>query len=147
MQNIKDCDVFISTAAVTDYYVSNVSSQKIKKAKDNVELRLVRNPDILLEVSKLNPRPILIGFAAETENLVEHAKQKLHEKRLDMIFANLVGENRGFQSDYNEIVFISNDTVQPLPNGSKKNLAREIINILINHLADTPKLSSILPMI
>ena len=88
--------LFVATAAVADYRVAGPRDQKIKKASDELRLRLVPNPDILAEVASLERRPFTVGFAAETERLREHALGKLSRKRLDMIAANRVGhEGRG----------------------------------------------------
>ncbi len=109
MQNIHDTDIYISTAAVADYRVAQKSTQKIKKHSDQLTLTLVKNPDILTQVARLQPRPVVIGFAAETEHLQQHAIDKLQRKNLDMIIANDVGTSStgnpptGFNSQYNRV--------------------------------------------
>jgi len=109
MKNIRNTDIYISTAAVADYRVAQQSTQKIKKHSDQLTLTLVKNPDILSQVAHLQPRPVVIGFAAETENLQQHAIDKLQRKKLDMIIANDVGTSAtgnpptGFNSRYNRV--------------------------------------------
>jgi phosphopantothenoylcysteine decarboxylase/phosphopantothenate--cysteine ligase len=130
MQHISTCDVFIATAAVADYRLQTIHEHKIKKTSESLSLELIRNPDILNTVSQLKSPPITVGFAAETDNLIEYAKQKLHAKKLDMIVANWVGQNRGFQSDYNELTVITPDNIQLLPYATKKELAKTLINLI-----------------
>lgn len=134
MQTISSCEVFIATAAVSDYRAQTIQKHKLKKTTDRLNLELVRNPDIVREVAKLQPRPIVIGFAAETENLLENAKQKLKDKQLDMVVANWVGPNKGFQSDYNELTVITAHDIQPLAYAPKKSLAKSLIAIIIDFL-------------
>lgn len=133
MKHIKDCDIFISAAAVADYRPKNISEKKIKKTADSMSLELVRNTDILLSVAKLKKRPITIGFAAETDNLIENAKQKLHHKQLDMIVANWVGSGRGFQSDDNMLTVITHNKIQELPYSSKKTLANSLMRMIADY--------------
>ncbi len=114
LSNISHCHIYISTAAVSDYRVENIATQKIKKTEDHLTLQLIKNTDILSEVASDNSRPYVVGFAAETENVLENAKQKLSGKNLDMIVANDVSpsenngadKNRpdiGFNSEYNAL--------------------------------------------
>jgi len=107
MQHIKDCDIFISAAAIADYKVENYSFNKIKKTKDELTLKLKRNPDVLSEIAKLKQRPFVVGFAAETDNLETNALQKLKCKNIDIIAANLVGEDCGFDKDENRLLLLS----------------------------------------
>ena len=94
MSNIKNSHIYISTAAVSDYRVSDIAEQKIKKTEDNLTLQLTRNDDILSAVARLQSRPYVVGFAAETENVIDNARQKLLRKNLDMIVANDVSDIR-----------------------------------------------------
>lgn len=133
MMHIHGQDLFIGAAAVADYKIKTRHFQKLKKhSQDELQLTLVRNPDILAMVAALADRPFVVGFAAETEHLLEHAKSKLTSKRCDMIVANLVGENKGFQSDYNEIIVITHDHSYELAYASKQKLARHLIDIIID---------------
>lgn len=131
MDNIKDCDIFISVAAVADYRPITFTPSKIHKTKENIQLKLTLNPDIVASVAKLKKRPkLVIGFAAETENLIEKAKQKRHEKKLDMIIANAVGLNKTIGEDENEVIICTKESEICLPRSSKQKLAREIIRII-----------------
>jgi len=123
-----DCDIFIASAAVADYRPEQAATQKMKKTADRIELRLVRNPDIVSEVAARDPRPFSVGFAAETTRVVEHAREKLRAKKLDLIIANDVSRaDIGFNSDYNEVVVISETTATELPRGSKSQIARALV--------------------
>ena len=130
MDHIGECDIFISAAAVADYRVAEPSDQKIKKQNEEIFLQLVRNPDVLAEVAKLKDGPFTVGFAAETENLEENAKQKLQNKNLDMVAANLVGENKAFDQEENALLVFSNKEQHELPQTHKDKLARQLISII-----------------
>jgi len=107
--SIDNCHIYISTAAVSDYRVKNIAPQKIKKTEDTLTLELIRNDDILTAVARHKNRPYVVGFAAETENVIDNAKQKLRQKNLDMVVANNVAESKdgeadiGFNSEYNAL--------------------------------------------
>ncbi len=133
LEHFNSVDAVIMTAAVSDYRVKNISTQKIKKSADTLTLELVKNPDILKELGKVKTKQKLIGFAAETENLLENAQRKLREKNLDFIVANNVTQaGAGFAADTNIATFISKTgQVQNLPKMSKLSLADEILNLLI----------------
>lgn len=122
-------DAVIMSAAVADYRVKNISAQKIKKDAETFTLELVKNPDILKELGKLKTKQILIGFAAETENLIEYAKKKLEEKNLEFIVANNVTTaGAGFGVDTNVASIIKrNGEVENFPLMSKADLAEKII--------------------
>lgn len=106
-------DIIIMTAAVADYRPKTVQTQKIKKVEGDLSLELTRNPDILYEVGKVKAKQVLIGFAAETEHVLEHAEAKLRKKNLDMIVANDVTvQGAGFGSDTNVVTFITSDGEQ-----------------------------------
>ena len=126
-------DAVIMSAAVADYRVKNISPQKIKKSEENLTLELVKNPDILKELGSLKKNQILIGFAAETENLLEYARKKLDEKNLDFIVANNVTvEGAGFGVDTNVASIIKrNGEVKNFPLMSKSDLAEKILGELI----------------
>ncbi len=129
MSRLKGVDLFIAAAAVTDYRPAHYSDQKIKKSSADLLLKLELNLDILSEVSRSSERPAcVVGFAAETENLIENAQKKLREKQLDFIIANLIGEGQAMESDNNAAVLINRDGVttefQLMP---KCKLAREVI--------------------
>mgnify|MGYP001811955025 CR=1 FL=1 len=121
-------DIFISVAAVADYTPASPAPQKIKKGQPSKQLELVRTPDIVAEVAALDNRPFTIGFAAETENLKQHALEKLSRKGLDMIAANRVGQDgSGFESEDNELLILTPDNEKDLGKGSKRHLARLLV--------------------
>ncbi len=134
MTAIEGADIFIGTAAVADYRVAEVATQKIKKQAEHLELRLTRNPDILADVAALEPRPFVVGFAAETEKLIEHAGEKLQRKRLDMIAANEVGAGQGFDAEDNALEVLWPDGQASLPRASKAQLARELVELIAARL-------------
>ncbi|HIF51134.1 MAG TPA: bifunctional phosphopantothenoylcysteine decarboxylase/phosphopantothenate--cysteine ligase CoaBC [Thiotrichaceae bacterium] len=130
MQKISDTDIFISAAAVADYSLETISQQKIKKSSDSFELKLKKNPDILLEVAALQSAPFSVGFAAETENLESNAQLKLRSKKLDMIAANLVGDNAGFDVDTNAMTVFWKTGQKQLQQAPKNRLARNLISLI-----------------
>ena len=125
-----DCDVVIKAAAVADYCVSNQATHKIKKTDDNLILKLEKNPDILAELGQLKKNQVLVGFAAETEDLIGHASEKLRRKNADIIVSNdgsLPGA--GFYHDTNVVKLLYKDgRVEELPKMSKKALAGVILD-------------------
>jgi phosphopantothenoylcysteine decarboxylase/phosphopantothenate--cysteine ligase len=123
-------DIYIGAAAISDYRPEQVATQKIKKTADTFVLEMVRSPDLLVTIAGLVDCPFTVGFAAETENLEQHAMGKLNRKKLDMIVANLVGENLCFDADDNEAVVLWQDGRQPLPRASKQELARQLIEVI-----------------
>jgi phosphopantothenoylcysteine decarboxylase/phosphopantothenate--cysteine ligase len=131
-------DVFIGVAAVADYTPARRAEQKIKKGLPKQRLELVSTPDIVAEVAALEHGPMTVGFAAETENLREHALEKLSRKRLDMIAANRVGRaGTGFESEDNEILLLTPDGEFPLGAGSKRHLARLLLEEVARRLKGT----------
>ncbi|HHL45464.1 MAG TPA: bifunctional phosphopantothenoylcysteine decarboxylase/phosphopantothenate--cysteine ligase CoaBC [Gammaproteobacteria bacterium] len=140
MQRVPQCDIFIAAAAVADYRPQRQSEQKIKKDRSHLSLELVRNPDILAEVCALADRPFCVGFAAETEQVAEHAQAKLVAKGADMIAANRVGQpGCGFESDENtlEIFWTGGKTV--LPQTSKPEIARQLVELIGQRYKQTGK--------
>ncbi len=124
MARTDNADIFIATAAVADYRPAAPVEQKIKKTADTLMLELVRNPDILAAVAALADAPFTVGFAAETENLLKHAREKLMRKGLNMIAANQVGGGQGFEAEQNTLSIIDADGVTDLPQTAKAQLAR-----------------------
>ena len=122
-----ECDVFISAAAVGDYRPAQVSSSKLKKTGRPLALELVQNPDILGEVGQLPKRPLLVGFAAETDDLERYARDKLERKRLDLIAANRVGEQLGFECADNALLLLWPDGREELARADKRVLARALL--------------------
>lgn len=146
---IVDADIFIAAAAVADYRPATVVKQKIKKKSDAMSIELVRCPDILASVAEMESSPFTVGFAAETENVIEYARGKLENKKLDMIVANRVGDNFGFDRDDNTATALWHDGQKSFPTCSKIDLSRELIELVAQHFyavrsADTqPRLTAI----
>jgi phosphopantothenoylcysteine decarboxylase/phosphopantothenate--cysteine ligase len=108
MRHLPESSLIIKAAAVADYYIANVSDQKLKKTAARLSLELDPTPDILAEVGRDKGDRILIGFAAETQNLIEESRRKLAQKNCDMLVGNLVGqEGTGFEADENEVEIIT----------------------------------------
>jgi phosphopantothenoylcysteine decarboxylase/phosphopantothenate--cysteine ligase len=125
-------DIVLKAAAVADFTPAVVADRKIKKREDSDELTLTlrRNPDILADIGKLSPRPFIVAFAAETDNVEEHAREKLQRKGADLIVANDVADTSiGFDSDQNEVLVIARD-------GSMTRLARAPKSIIANRILD-----------
>ena len=121
-------DIIIKAAAVSDYRPVNPKHQKIKKDQDEMVLRLQKNPDILKELGKNKGERILVGFAAETEELQKNAAMKLAQKNLDMIVGNLIGPNdSGFNADTNRVKFIYKDGTIETPHKMSKNAVAHLL--------------------
>jgi len=130
---IEQADVFIGVAAVADYRPVESKAQKIKKQDDILHLELVKNPDILASVAALADKPFTVGFAAETNDMINHARKKLVEKGVDLIAANRVGaENGGFGDDDNALTLIDRQGVHELTSAPKTKLARQLISYIAN---------------
>lgn len=129
-EHIEGVDIFIAAAAVADYRPANLEEQKIKKTAGAMSIDLVRAPDILASVAKINNGPFAVGFAAETENLRDYARSKLDKKNLDMIIANLVGKNKGFDADENAVEVFWRDGEQSFPLATKSDLAEALIRLV-----------------
>jgi phosphopantothenoylcysteine decarboxylase/phosphopantothenate--cysteine ligase len=129
MDGIDECDIFIAAAAVADYRPTAVAEHKIKKGSEEImELHLVKNPDIVASVAALPNKPFTVGFAAETRDLLSHARSKLERKQLDLIVANDVSQpGIGFNSDENAVTLVSRDAALPLLQTSKRQLASQLI--------------------
>jgi phosphopantothenoylcysteine decarboxylase/phosphopantothenate--cysteine ligase len=130
---IEDADIFIAAAAVADYRPVAVVEQKIKKKDEAMSLALTRCPDILASVAALEAAPFTVGFAAETENVVEYARGKLKKKNLDMIVANRVGRDCGFDRDDNSVIVLWDGGEREFPTSSKVELARNLIELAAEH--------------
>jgi len=130
LECVADADIFIAAAAVADYRPAQPAGQKIKRSGDAVTLRLEPNPDILAQVAVRDPAPFTVGFAAETEALEEHAREKLARKQLDMIAANVVGPGLGFNTDENALLVLWPGGQQCLEKSPKTRLARDLIRLV-----------------
>ena len=127
---IAEVDIFIAAAAVADYHPADVRPDKIKKSAEEMSIDLIRSPDILASVAKINGGPFTVGFAAETENLREYALGKLKAKNLDMIVANKVGKNLGFDSDDNAVEVLWSGGEQSFPLAAKTTLAQGLVKLI-----------------
>ncbi len=130
-------DIFIATAAVADYRPATIEAEKIKKHAETMELKLVRNPDILADVAVRHPGIFCVGFAAETGNLAQHARDKLQRKGLDMIAANPVNDGQGFDRDDNALEVFWPGGHHSLPRMSKQRLAHALIELIASRLPTT----------
>ena len=129
MEHFSDADCVIMAAAVADYHVKEKSAQKIKKTNDDeITLTLVKNPDILKSLCELKTHQTVVGFCAESENLLENAKEKISKKGCDYLIANDISrKDIGFSSDYNEVTILSSaGVVKELEKADKYTIARQI---------------------
>ena len=138
MAHLRQQDIFISAAAVADYRPKTASAQKLKKHDAELSIELERTEDILSAATASRPRPYVVGFAAETEDLEANARAKLENKSLDMIAANLVGRDAdardiGFNSEYNALHVLWAEGEQALAQARKTTLARELIELIAHH--------------
>ena len=119
---ISNTKIFISTAAISDYHPVKYSKSKYKKSSDRLTIEFERGTDILQMIAKQYPDIFTVGFAAETENLLQNATKKLQSKKIDMIVANIANyeKNIGFGSDYNQVTIISNDGSEEEIDSSRK---------------------------
>jgi phosphopantothenoylcysteine decarboxylase/phosphopantothenate--cysteine ligase len=128
--NLEPATIIVKAAAVADFHLSNVPVQKTKKTAARISLELDPTPDILSELGRKKGDRLLIGFAAETENLKSEARRKLEAKGADMIVGNLVGqEGSGFESDHNEVVLAlrGGDLIE-IPRATKREIAGQILD-------------------
>lgn len=135
MENIQGKDVFIGVAAVADYRPVSVSKEKIKKSADEISLTLVKNPDIISDVAGLPDRPLVVGFAAETENVVANGQEKLKRKGLDILFANHASST--FNSDSIAVTAITQDSETVIEEGSKQFVARTMLSMIAKALQNS----------
>jgi phosphopantothenoylcysteine decarboxylase/phosphopantothenate--cysteine ligase len=129
----KNADIFVACAAVADYRIAEIAEQKIKKSGDEMQLTLIKNPDIVADVTALSTRPFTVGFAAETQDVEQYALGKLKKKNLDMIAANNVAtQGQGFNSDNNALTVFTAHSQSDIPLASKQLVAEQLVD-LINH--------------
>ncbi len=138
-ENLADATLVIMAAAVSDYRPANVQQQKIKKNGDRLKLELEQTEDILTEVARDSGARVVIGFAAETESVIENAKNKLAEKGADLIVANDVSaSDSGFEVDTNRVSLVSSEGVVELPLLSKREAAERIFDAAIRIKSSRP---------
>ena len=138
MEHLKEATMIVKATAVADYHRINAPSNKVKKTAARLSLELDPTPDILAELGRKKGDRLLVGFAAETENLIEEARRKLESKNCDMVVANLVGqdpvsqEGSGFESDENEVVLVlrTGETI-PVRRAAKSAIAHRIFDEMI----------------
>jgi phosphopantothenoylcysteine decarboxylase/phosphopantothenate--cysteine ligase len=136
-ERIADADIFIAAAAVSDYRPAEMSAQKIKKTNDTITLELVRSPDILASVTALDHAPFTVGFAAETEKVREYALGKLANKKLDMIVANRVGSDCGFDVDDNAAQILWSGGEKAFDKMPKSELAAGLMDVVAARFFET----------
>ena len=140
LREMPGCDVFVAVAAVADYRPLTESATKIKKAGDGapLTLELVENPDVVGSVGALSTRPFIVGFAAETDNLLQNARSKRQRKNMDLIVLNNVADTEiGFSSDSNAVTFISADGETHLPKAPKAEIAAQLIKVIATCLSSS----------
>jgi phosphopantothenoylcysteine decarboxylase/phosphopantothenate--cysteine ligase len=131
LELLPECDIFIACAAVADYRPATSENQKIKKESQEMTLQLVRTPDIVTAVATSKHRPYTVGFAAESNNLLSYARNKMQAKGLDMIIANDISDQSiGFNSDDNEVTVMWHDGQQLLKRANKDAIARQIVRLI-----------------
>jgi phosphopantothenoylcysteine decarboxylase / phosphopantothenate---cysteine ligase len=130
------CELFIGAAAVADYRPAEVLGSKRKKSGDSWPLELILNPDILAEVAQSRPRPFVVGFAAETDQLEQHARAKLARKGLDLIAANRVGlQGCGFEAAENALSVYWADGGEEIPLADKRSVAQRLVELIAERMA------------
>lgn len=128
MKKMPECDILLAVAAVSDYRCQTIAKQKLHKTDAAMQLALERNPDIVASVAALPRKPFIVGFAAETEEVVEQARAKRARKKMDMIVANSVSVGMG--GDENAVTLISAKDEVTLPTMTKSKLARQLIEMI-----------------
>lgn len=133
LENLGPASIVIKSAAVADFHLSRVPDQKMKKTAARVSLELDPTPDILAELGRKKGDRLLVGFAAETQNLQQEARRKLQSKNCDMVVGNLVGSpDVGFESDQNEVILaLATGETIALPKASKREVADRIFDEIL----------------
>jgi len=132
-------ELFVATAAVADYRPETTLAHKLKKGAETLDIRFVRNPDILAEVASWKPAPFTVGFAAETEHLETYGRKKLVDKGLDLVVANPVGEpGAGFEADWNRVTLIDKAQAVEWVAAPKADVARMLVTEIIKRLPRSP---------
>ena len=141
LKEFNNVDAVIMSAAVADYRVKTPAAQKIKKSAETLTLELMKNPDILRELGTLKKSQVLVGFAAETQNILEYANKKLVEKNLDFIVANdVTAEGAGFGVSTNIALIIWREgKVETFDKMSKAALAEKILERVADLLSKDKK--------
>ena len=135
-------DIFIAAAAVSDYRPVQAAAEKIKKTSDSLMLALSRTTDILATVAANTPRPFVVGFAAETQNVERNALIKLEGKRLDMIAANQVGDRLAFDCDDNALTVYWPGGKRELARAAKRDVAAGLVNLIAERFASGERVTA-----
>ncbi len=133
-RHVADADIFIAAAAVADFQPVTIAKQKIKKHGGAVKLDLEPAPDIVKSVADMTKRPLVVGFAAETNDVEENARSKLKRKKLDMIAANEVGEDLAFDCEDNALTVLWPGGKMEVARAPKLTVARELIGLIAQRL-------------
>ena len=134
LQKASQSTTFVACAAVADYRVADISSEKIKKDNEHMQLALVKNQDIVADVAQLTHKPFIVGFAAETQNVEQYARGKLTRKNLDLIAANDVAkEGQGFNCDDNTLTLYSAFDKTEIPLANKSIVAKALVSLINQH--------------
>jgi phosphopantothenoylcysteine decarboxylase/phosphopantothenate--cysteine ligase len=136
LREVDAANIFISTAAVADYRPAHTSNQKIKKTAEKLDIEMERTIDIIGTVAARPERPFVVGFAAETETVEQHARTKLLKKNLDAIAANEVGDDKAFDCADNELVVLWRNGRKQLARAPKEALAKELIALIVELKAE-----------
>lgn len=137
MSLASNCTTFVACAAVADYRVADVATQKIKKTNNIMQLDLIKNHDIVADVASLQDKPFIVGFAAETQNIEQYARGKLMRKNLDLIAANDVSKlDQGFNSDDNALMLYSAIDKTEIPLANKQIIAQKLVSLINQHYLD-----------
>lgn len=136
MKQASAADIFIGCAAVGDYRIAQPLQEKLKKTSDELQLPLIKNPDILADVAALPAPPFTVGFAAETSNLAEYAGLKLKQKGIHLIAANLVGPGAAFNADDNALEVYWQNGQETLPLMPKTKLARRLMTLIAERYSE-----------
>jgi phosphopantothenoylcysteine decarboxylase/phosphopantothenate--cysteine ligase len=136
LDRFENCDIVIKTAAVSDYRPQSTTAHKIKKDRAALTLELAQTADILKELGRRKTHQVLVGFAAETEDLQKNAAQKLAAKNLDIIAGNLIGSSgSGFESDTNQVtLFFQDGTYETIPVMDKLAIAHIILDRVVQRV-------------
>jgi len=133
IEKIEQIDIFIGCAAVADYRPEQYSESKLKKAVETQRaIQVTENKDIIAAVAQRQVKPFIVGFAAETDDIINYAKDKMERKQLDMIAANLVGKGLGFGVDTNTLYVFWQQGEALLPLALKSHLARDLMRLIID---------------
>jgi phosphopantothenoylcysteine decarboxylase/phosphopantothenate--cysteine ligase len=140
LEEYEKADVIIKAAAVSDYRPKQFIPYKVKKAAEVETLELIRNPDILAELGQHKGKRVLVGFAAETDDLLVNAQKKVQAKHVDLLVANDVSHaGSGFRSDENKVLILHDyGQIEDLPSMSKQQLAHEILARVVERLRARP---------